>query len=149
MAQKNSGDSTQPQHHTDHAVLFGTVLTTGFIIEDTKGAWDRVDSLLGGVLLLILLAYFRSITAHGTPWERMARFGAFWGTTGLAFMLAVGWPAQHFLKGQYVRVNCTDDCLANKIDDNYLFFWWLIFVGTAWLVSGVVDLRQSRKRKAA
>lgn len=136
METSQAVEGLRHEHHTDHAVLFGTVLTTGFIIEDTSGAWDRIDTLLGVVLLLILVGYFRSITEDGSLLERLARLGAFWASTGLALMLAVGWPAQHFLKGQYVSRGCVDDCLATKIDNNYLFFWWLVFVGVTWAVSG-------------
>ena len=82
-----------PSRNPDEAAVLGTTLAAAISISVAEGPWEPIESVIGLVLIVVILAYMEPHRARRQPWSPARRW-AVAGVLGLCVSLALAWPLE-------------------------------------------------------
>jgi hypothetical protein len=125
----------------DEAAVIGATLAAAITISVAEGPWEPIESVIGLVLIVVILAYMEPHKAHGSQWSAPRRW-AVAGVMGLCVSLSFAWPMERLFGNTDPRAP-----VEEMLWPGALPIAWAVTTALAlWLLSGI-EARSARPRR--
>jgi hypothetical protein len=135
-----TSNSDEPRN-PDEAAVLGATLAAAISISVAEGPWEPIESVIGLVLIVVILAYMEPHKSRGSQGSAPRR-SAVAAVLGLCLSLALAWPLEQLFGNTDPRAPVEETLWPGALP----IVWAVTTALAMWLLSGRAAPRAHRRR---